>query len=103
MNPSPVPSQSPPVDEGVEYALPAGHRERLHPAERVGHEAELCADVGAVAAEPLHGDGAGALPVAKPDAAERERERRYSPTIAALSKNVINLKLTSRSDTVTLL
>ena len=64
---------SPPVDEGVEYALPAGHRERLHPAERVGHEAELCADVGAVAAEPLHGDGAGALPVAKADAAERER------------------------------
>ena len=89
---------SPPVDEGVEYALPAGHRERLHPAERVGHEAELCADVGAVAAEPLHGDGAGALPVAK------ARERHCCPTIAALSKNVIiNLKLTSRSDTVTLL
>ena len=62
---------SPPVDQGVEYALPAGHRERLHPAERVGHEAELCADVGAVAAEPLHGDGAGALSVAGTDAAER--------------------------------
>ena len=51
------------MDEGVEDAM--SRRQCVHPPERVGHEAELCADVGAVAAKPLHGNGTGALPVFK--------------------------------------
>ena len=59
---SPIESIPPslPVHESVEYA--ASRSQRVHPAEGVCHEAELCADVGAAPAQPLHRHRAGALP-----------------------------------------